>query len=273
MSDRLQQVLIDACRRLLRPIVRIALRHGVMYRDFAELCKEVYVEVAGTEFGLRGRPTNTSRVALLTGLDRKEVKRIRDALPDLAAEAPHRRRQDRISRVLSGWFQDPEFSVDGVPVQLPLEADGAPSFTLLVQRYGGDVAASVLLKELRRLGAVSEDAGSLRPLTRYYMPAHTDLDALRRAGDVIEDLGRTVAHNLLLPAGAPSRFEGRATNISMPAAALPDFRRFIETNGQEFLERVDAWLTEHEAPPDRDVDRCRLGIGVYWIQDADRQGA
>ncbi len=258
---------LTACRRLLRPLVRILLRHGVPYRQLAALCKEVYVEVASGDYGLRGRPTNVSRMALLTGLDRKEIKRLRDEQRDGHRTNERQARQDRLSRVLSAWYQDPEFSLRGRPIDLPL--DGGLSFALLAERYAGDVPATTLLKELKRAGAVvGGEGGLLRAVRRYYMPAQTDSAALERAGSVLEDLGSTVAHNLLRGDSGVPRFERRATNTRMDATGTAKFREFIEREGQEFLERVDAWLSTHEVPPDYDTKPTnRLGVGLYWIED------
>src|SRR5690606_444672 len=110
MDDREHlDVILAMCRRLLRPVVRVLLRHGITYRHFAALSKALYVEVASTDYGLRGRPTNVARTALLTGLDRKEVKRLRDAMYVDAGEARRYARGDRIARVLAAWYQDPRY--------------------------------------------------------------------------------------------------------------------------------------------------------------------
>jgi hypothetical protein len=54
------------------------------------------------------------------------------------------------------------------------------------------------------------------------------------------------------------------------ASSLADFRRFLEAEGQSFLERVDAWLTAHEVADSTgndDAKTLRLGAGLYHIQD------
>ncbi len=58
---------LNACERWLRPIARWLLRSGVTWKEFADLARGVFVVTASEEFGIRGRPTNVSRVALLTG--------------------------------------------------------------------------------------------------------------------------------------------------------------------------------------------------------------
>ena len=52
------------------------------------------------------------------------------------------------------------------------------------------------------------------------------------------------------------RFIGRATSDSVDPAALPEFDAFVEKNGQEFLERIDKWLTEHAARPAPRTPAC-----------------
>jgi hypothetical protein len=274
MESGLHDIVLTACRQLMRPVIRILIRSGVVYRQFTELCKELYVEIATADHGLRGRPTNVSRVALLTGLDRKEIKRIRDGSAGRERdEGQNRRRQDRVSRVLSGWYQDPRFSTGGNPLELALHAADGPSFDELLQRYGGDVPGSAILKELLRSGAVERRGDSrVRAIKRYYMPVQTDVEALRRAGSVLSDLGDTVVHNLYRPARQPSRFEGRATNPTIDPAALDDFRRFAEARGQEFLEQVDDWLTAHEGSAGTGSEPLRIGTGVYWIEGPAREG-
>ena len=59
-------------------ICRLLLRHEIGFREFSDLAKAAFVQVATEDYGIRGRPTNISRVAVMTGLTRKEVKRLRD---------------------------------------------------------------------------------------------------------------------------------------------------------------------------------------------------
>jgi hypothetical protein len=245
------------------------LEHGVMHREFIELSKEVYVEVARGRYGLRGRPTNLARIALLTGLDRKEVARVKNKLGRGAEAATPQHQQDRIARVLSGWHQDGDYVDDyGIPRALPIEGP-APSYEDLVKRYGGDVPAVTILRELKRTGAVREnDSKTVTPLRRNYRLDTADPEAVTRAGSVLEDLGRTVAHNLYRAAKEPSRFEARATNTNIPASAIAPYREFIYAESQAFLEKVDAWLSGHQVADKESAlgSVQRLGIGMYWIE-------
>lgn len=255
---------------MLQPAARILLRHGVSYREMAELCKSVYVDAASSVFAEEGKPANDSRVALMTGMTRRDVRRVRRG--ENAQETNAIGRMNMAGRVLSAWHQDPAFlDGNGKPAALT-ESGPAPSFHDLAKSYAADVPVTATLKELKRSGAVVEDDdGRLRAVSRDYMPGIVDPtapEAITRSGSVLEDIGDTVEHNLVRHHDEKPRFERRATNINIDPAAVDEFRDFINREGQAFLERVDAWLTDHElsAPDAQREDRVRLGLGMYWIE-------
>jgi hypothetical protein len=255
---------------MLRPVVRLLLRHGIGWKEFSDLGKSVFVEVAGRDYGLSGRPTNASRVSILTGLARRDVKKQRERLAE-ATDEPGETTGSHATRLLSGWFQDPVFSQDGVPRVLGRE--GETGFSGLHHRYGGDIPESAMLKELVKVGAVHQrEDGRLEALARYYMPGRSDPAAVARSGSVAEDLGRTLVWNLAREEDEPSRFEGRATHESIPLQAVAGFRALMEREGMALLERADAWLTEHRAPEDMPRRKTtRVGLGVYQIQGTEER--
>jgi hypothetical protein len=259
---------IAATRQLLRPVIHVLLRCGITWRDFSELAKTTFVEVATSQFGKRGRPTNISRTAILTGLARREIRKQREKLDD--APEPLAGYVTKASLVLSAWHLDPDFlDAQGHPLALAPEGD-AGTFEALVRRCGGtDVPASTLLKELRVVGAVRKRAdGRLEPLMRTYIPHAMDEQLIRLWGSVLADIATTYVHNLSRTGRTPARFERAAVNDRIAKDALPEFRRFLEQEGQQFLERVDAWLTAHEIEAgDPDAEGIRLGAGAYHIQD------
>jgi hypothetical protein len=258
MSNGLKQAAFASARLLLRPVVRLLLRCGVTWKELAELCKLVYVEVAAADFGKRGRPTNASRIAILTGLSRREEH---GEAGLIAVE-----KINHASRVLSGWYQDAEFcSAAGKPRLLPLA--GQSSFATLTKRYAPDIPATAMLKELKGVGAIRlTPQGKVRPLARYFMPMSLDPDAVVRAGSVLRDLADNVSYNQLRRDGERSRFEGRATSARVRRVSRRAFADYLEKRGMAFLEDVDAWLSEHEAKNAKEKTD-RVGVGVYLIMD------
>jgi hypothetical protein len=274
VTDKLKNAALVAFRLALRPLVRVLLRNGVTWKEAAEVCKQTYVEVAGRDYGVYGRPTNASRVAILTGLSRREVKKVRESLAE--GEPPALQRMNKATRLLGGWHNDADFC-DAAGAPKELEFDGqSGSFGLLCRRYAPDIPPTAMLKELQRVDAVMEITdGSFKPTMRYYMPDSQDPDAVLRSGSVLEDLGNTVAFNLDRDKDAtePTRFEGRATSANVRVGAAKEFRAYIEDELQAMLERVDEWLSRHEksATSKRPERSVRLGVGVYQIRDDDKQ--
>ena len=108
-NSSLQQTVLAAILRMLKPIVRILLRHGISHAEFAELAKLAYVDVSEHEFGVEGRKQSVSRICVLTGLHRKDVNRIREKL---SADDVEIEQLGRSARVISGWRADAEFCDD-----------------------------------------------------------------------------------------------------------------------------------------------------------------
>lgn len=263
-TDR-KSIVQRSCRILLRPIALLLLKCGMTWKEFSELSKRVFVDVATQEFGIRGRPTNVSRVSILTGIGRKDVARLRDE--SSADTLPASSKTSDATRVLSGWHQDAEYLAgDGSPRPLP-ERGPAPSFEALFRRYGGDTPFQTLLKELRTAGTVEVDArGLLLASRRYHMPAALSDENVRLFGTNLHDHARTLVGNVIGRAEA-RRFEGYATEESIRAADAPAFRDFVEERGQKFLEEIDAWLLRHRAgEEDSGAEPVRLGVGVYAIE-------
>ena len=118
-----KQVLIDALTQLLRPLVRITLRQGLSAEAFEEVVRRVYVDVAEKDFALAGKKQTTSRIGVLTGLNRKEVARLKK-MP-LASEGEGQpSSQNRVERVVSAWLSDARFQDEkGDPRPLPFQGD------------------------------------------------------------------------------------------------------------------------------------------------------
>ena len=271
MELQSQRPIVMASLRWLRPIARWLLKSGVTWKEFAELSRGVFVSVAAQEFGLRGRPTNVSRIALLTGMTRREVRRYRESGVEKPAEDVRAEVDlNHASRVLAGWHLDAEFiDAVGKPCELEAKGEGA-TFEQLVRRYAGDIPVTALIKELVRSSSIERtNDGRYRALRRFYMPRAMDGQAVERAGAVIADLATTVEHNLTRDAAEPPRFEGRAQNRHVDPRQLPAFRAFMEREGQAFLERCDEWLSAHEAQQvdGAPVATLRLGVGVFAIQE------
>jgi hypothetical protein len=153
-SKKMQIILHDTLRKVLRPLVRLMLSQGINYTMVLEDLKRVFVSVAEDEFKIEGKEQTNSRITLLTGVHRKDVQRIRDEQNE-EHEPPY-----SISAQIFGlWLGDNKYlDESGQPLALPrLASKGAISFESLVASVSKDFRARPVLDEWLRLGFVSLD--------------------------------------------------------------------------------------------------------------------
>ena len=269
MTGSVRLGLLAAYRQLLRPLVRILIRHGITLGEVNELLKTVFVEVASEDFALPSRKVSQSRVAILTGLTRKEVARQIDILESGDA-LKISSNLNRASRVLEGWHTDPEFTGPyGMPRELPFESvESGASFSDLVRKFSGDMAARAMLDELLRVRAVERtSSGAFRVLTRAYIPESFQPEALERFGERVRDYVGTYEFNMMRRHG-PGRFERIVyAPHGLKAHLLPALDALIKAKGMQLLIELDTWISAQDTPITGDLDghekRLGTGIGIY----------
>ncbi len=153
----------------IRPLVRLLVDHGVSSPEAESLLRAVCVHEVADAQRIRGKRPNASRIALTTGLNRKEVARILKQPPRV--DPARGARCHRANKVLAGWYEDRRFAQNNKPLALPIKAaeHKRPSFWMLANRYAPDVYPGLILRELSRVGALEElHDGRVRPRLRRY---------------------------------------------------------------------------------------------------------
>jgi hypothetical protein len=264
MTEDVKKPLLAACRHLLHPLVRILLRHGVSYGEFSDSVRGAYIDIAKNELVPADRPQTDSRIAILTGLTKHEVLRIRKLDRDGDDGLP----TNLIARVLQGWSQDPQYlGPYGLPLEVPFAGE-TMSFEDLVRRFSGDVSARALLEELIRVGAaVQLDDGYVRMVNRTYLPSPLDPVGLERLGNAVNYFIDTVDFNLQKKRQGEGRFERYAMTVE--GLSPENFARFdalIREKGQELLEILDDWLGQFETKGGHKLpasEAIKTGIGIF----------
>lgn len=270
MKENLQKRLMQCIAHSMRPIARMLLRSGIGYPQFAELAKLAFLTEAQAEKDSRGRSTNLSRVAIKTGLSRKEVARLSRRQSDNAESSSALRMVDYQSlhaeRVLQLWHSDARF-VDkrGAPRELPF-ADGDVSFSTLVRGAGGDLPAGAVRAELLAAGAVVEsEEGALRPVKRHFVPADVGEELLVGFTHMIIPVLEGVARNTDERCSTPF-IQRLVYSDRLSPDAAPLFRRVAREQVTGFVQSVDDWLSANEVSEPEDRRRCRYGIGVFYYE-------
>lgn len=252
-----QGPLYEALARLLRPLARMLLRNGISYKAFAELSKRVFVEVAREEFRIPGRKQSDSRVSVITGLSRKEVKRVQTDPEDGEGNL---RLYNRAARVIYGWVKDPDYlAADGQPRRLQMESAGNNvDFVGLVRRYSGDAPPRAVLDELDRVQAIRRhDDGYLSLETRQYAPpVAAEPDQLAFLGDAGSALIESVDHAWR---EGDSGHVQRHARVRTDQEGLIRFRQQARSEGPEFCRSAESTL-----PPSAD-GKAEAEVGVVML--------
>ena len=152
--------IIRPLHAMLAELAEPLMQAGITPRLFGELAARAFVKAACKASKLRNGRINQSRVAVLTGLSRVEVRNLMRG-----PRNAKRHFQPRTRRVIDGWLSDPRYTVSpGVPRPLPINTS-AISFSALVRKYAGDVPHHAVLEELRRLKLVREKHEHIRLTT------------------------------------------------------------------------------------------------------------
>lgn len=260
--EKLQEKLLRAARRVLRPLVRMMLRNGISAIVFQELARKEFVDVAFEEFRPPDAKQTQANVSVITGLSRKEVAR----LMRLAGVVDDDKASwTRSGKVLDGWLTDPDFLSDaGFPLDLPFAGE-TPSFTNLVKKYSGDMYPTPIRLELLRVGAVIEVDNKLRMSKRGYVPGKDQGAMVDIFGVDTSELMETIDHNIQSEAEPLLQYKVLADNL--PEEDLSAFNEFSKRVSLNAIDEIRRWLIEHDAGSERpsDSNRYFAGVGVYQI--------
>lgn len=260
----LEGKLLDAVRQILQPLVRILLRNGIASDAVTELVRKTFVDVAETEFTLQGRPQTNARISVITGLNRKEVARLRGGPPISDAARKH---WNRAATVLGAWYRDPDFlDRKGDPLDLPFE-DAKPSFAALVKKYSGDMQPRAVADELLRVDAIEAVDGKLRMTTRGYVPSSDPETIIAEIlGVDTAQLIETIDHNILADAD-DKLFQLKVLATNMREEHVAEFNSYSKRLARVVIDELNRWLSERDLGKDWSGDdpRHELGLGIYQI--------
>ncbi|MBV8046574.1 MAG: hypothetical protein JO171_05450 [Paludibacterium sp.] len=265
--------LLQALRYLLEPLVRLLLDHGMAFPALAELLKRVYVDVAERDFALPGKTQTDSRISVLTGVHRKDVKRLRET-----ADAPlDLERTSHVSlqaQLLAKWLGDPQFQDEhGRPRPLPrLAHQGALSFEQMVNDISKDVRARVFLDEWRRTDLVRLDEHDI---------VHLNVAALLQSPALEEKMdffGRNIHDHL---SAVVSNLEGQAAPYmdrcvfyhGLTEEQVQQLKQRAEQLSMDALleiNRIARGMVEQNQSASADATQ-RMHFGAYFYHAAETQ--
>jgi hypothetical protein len=268
-----EEGLLRGAAEALRPIVRRLLASGVPFGRLEARLRELFVEVAERDFAIAGRAQTDSRLALVTGINRKEVRRLRSR--EGGRPAPSSFSRNQAASLLSRWKIDPRASDGhGRPRPIPYKAARGASFVALAEQVTLDLPARAILDELLRTGAVElrEDEWVV-PKSEAYVPKLGRAEKLAMLADDPSDLIETMLRNIFEEGDEPL-LQRRVSYDNLGAKAMPRVRRRLRSAAEKFLRRVEQVLARYDRdrnPRAPAGDRQVAGIGLYYFESPGAQ--
>jgi hypothetical protein len=265
MSAKPEGYLLEAFRRILRPLVKILIRSGVRYDEVCQLLKGVYVESAIRDgIGLIGEQTIT-KVSIATGIAKREVE---NYIADSAKLPPPKPTiQAALSEVLHLWHTDPLYlGPYGVPLEIERESPRGRSFGELVRSVDATIEPYVLLEELLKAGAVAKSGEHhLKALSRTFLvPEPMSPVMLEHFGNTITNLTSTLEHNMN-PQNTAKRLQRSVyADRGLTASQIEEFKTFATAKAQEFMVDVDNWLADSLSKEEAQAAQIfDVGVSVF----------
>ncbi|MGO8827995.1 MAG: DUF6502 family protein [Steroidobacteraceae bacterium] len=279
MSQSVKHNLLAAFRHLLRPLVRIAIRNGIGFPEFAGVLQDAFVNVASSELRSSGRDVAADAISVMTGVSLADVQEVLHS-PDTVILGEAQRKINAAARVLVGWHTDRDYIG---PYGLVRDLVFAPTdsqskkdvsgFAELANRYCPNVSPKALLDELIRTGCVQDlGNGFYRALTRSYVPEQLSTESIRRFAQVIHNVIETLEVNLRRSVRGTGRIERTIfADYGLPRNNIPAFDKYVRERGQLFADDIDNWLSDRSQQGHPDAVQTGIGFYHYLVNDEDER--
>lgn len=260
-------IVIQAVRGVLKPLVRFMLSQGLTYTILIELLKSIYVEVALNEFTLEKKRQTDSRISLLTGVHRKDVKRLSEMLE---TDAPPPENVTLGAQLVAKWIGQPQYvDKQGHPIPLTrgVKDGGEKSFEALVASVSKDIRSRAVLDEWLRLGIVHMDANDCVCLdTEAFIPKQGfEEKAYYFQHNLHDHIAASV--NNMLELGPP--FVERSVHYdTLTKGSAAELVSLGEALGMQALQTVNrrALILEKKDAGDPNADQ-RINFGIYFYYE------
>jgi Family of unknown function (DUF6502) len=264
--DATPALLLRQVLRLLRPLVRLLVRHGVHYPALAAALKPLFLEAAQAELARHGKPATDSAVSLMSGVHRRDVRELTRSSARATSEAPQS--LNFSSEVVARWLADDRFARKGKPRALARHGD-TDSFDALVSSISRDVRPRAVLDEMVRLGVAVEKGDEVELAAGGFAPRQGLADMAAAMADNLHDHAAAAAANLQ---GDANFLEQAVYVDEISDASVAELQRVAREAWQQAFKQVMATAQQrydHDArqtPAGQRQQRARFG--VYFFNDA-----
>ncbi|MCB0330048.1 MAG: hypothetical protein KDD70_10300 [Bdellovibrionales bacterium] len=221
---------------MLAPVARFCVRNGFKIKEFTELLKKALIDAAVSELKASREQISVSKIHVMSGVPRVEVKRIYVKGERKSSEV------NLLSRVLARWQQDKRFlTKSGKPRVLTLEGMSS-EFVKLVTSVSISLNPYTVLFELERMGLVEKTTHGVKLKGRSYVTSDHG-EGFQFLAEDVADLIETVQENLDGKNATPNHHIKTEFN-NIPAEYLQRIREWFDKEGASFHQRARNFLSK-----------------------------
>jgi hypothetical protein len=271
--SEVDNLLLQALRRLMKPMVRLFIRKNIPLQVFTDLMKEMYVSTAEESLIAAGfRPTD-SQISLMTGVHRRDVREYRGHAPDTGREIEN---VSISAEIVATWLGNPQFmGAEGQPAPLPYTNDANPefSFTALAESVSKDVRPRAILDEMLRQNTVRYDeiTDNVWLNSEAFIPQEGWAEKLYYLGRNGEDHLEAAVTNVL---SAKPPFLDRSVYYSnLTEESVETLQKMSREQGMKLLRSLNRRAHElHEKDQGKPGAQYRMTFGAYFYSDTEDKG-
>lgn len=257
--------LLRSLERVMRPLARLLLMNGIPLQTAIEMLKQALVDSAEEDFTLERKSQTDSRISLLTGVHRKDVKRLRQR------ESSRREAPAAISlgaRLVSHWLTFTPYADENEkprPLARLRSRGGDLSFEALSEQVSKDIRSRALLDELLRVGAVSiNDDDQVILNAEAFIPSASSEERLYYLGRAVGDHLEAASRNVI---GVEAPFLDRLVHYdAIPESAVTALRAAAEKSGMQALKSVNKKAMEASMDGNAGEPQ-RITFGMYFYAE------
>ncbi len=228
---------LGALAKILRPLVKFALARRIPFQAVSDTLKWLYVLVSEENFSLPGKRMTDSRISVLTGLQRREIKVIRSQEEGREASSSS---AGPLVRLIAVWRGTQDYQdKTGAPLTLP-KIGPAPSFEALSGLVSQDKHPRTLLDDLLSLDLVALEDDAVTLTADAFIPKSDQEGLLDYLANNLEDHATAAVENVLSDEKKAPFFERAVHYNQLSAASLSELDALARQLQQKTLEQISA---------------------------------
>jgi Family of unknown function (DUF6502) len=263
MSNNLKEKIQSIVQLMLRPALKLCLKHSFKLNEIVEMIKNTLVEIAKEELKKTNQDISLSRLSIITGVHRKDATRIERNQPIKGQHSVN-----VIARIMARWQTDNKFKTKaGKPKTLDAEGKNSEFSQLVNSVTGGDLGSYPILFEMERLGIVKKNRGKISLIWRDFVERQDDVNGLNMLAEDINDLSSAVEENLSKKECLPN-LHLKTVFDNCTKESIPKLRAWLLEEGSKLHKKAREYCAQFDKDLGADQTKeggVRVAFGSFSI--------